>query len=61
MKEKIIGIVKIFDFRLSMDLHVLRCPEHDFLIFKIYLSVWCETQILWPYERKNRWRELHEV
>ena len=40
--KKIIG-AKIFDIRFSMDLHVLRCPEHDLTIFRkclsLYLSV----------------------
>ena len=27
--EESISFVKIFDFQFLMDLHVLRCPEHD--------------------------------
>ena len=38
-QEKSIGFVKIFDFRFSMALHVLRCPEHDLTIFRKCLSV----------------------
>ena len=38
-KKKSIGFGKIFDFRFSMDLHVLRCPEHDLTIFRKCLSV----------------------
>ena len=30
--EESIGFVKIFDFRVLMDLHVLGCPEHDLTI-----------------------------
>ena len=29
-----IGLVKILDVRFSMDLHILRCPEHDLNIFR---------------------------
>ena len=31
--EENICFVKIFDFRFLMDLHCLRCPEHDLTIF----------------------------
>ena len=37
--EKSIGFVKIFEFRFSMDLHVLGYPEHDLTIFRKCLSV----------------------
>ena len=35
---KSIGFVQIFDFRFSMDLHVLGFPEHDLTISRKYLS-----------------------
>ena len=38
-QEESIGFVKIFDFRFLIDLHVLRCPEHDLTIFRKCLSV----------------------
>ena len=34
-----IGYAKIFDNRFSMDLDVLRRPEHDLGIFRKFLSV----------------------
>ena len=34
IQEESIGFAKIFDFRFSMDLHVLRCPEQDLIIRK---------------------------
>ena len=34
-------LVKIFDIRFLMDLHVLRCPEHDLTISGKCLSVVC--------------------
>ena len=37
--EECIGFTKIFDIRFSMDLHVLRCPEHNLTIFRKCLSV----------------------
>ena len=37
--EESIGFAKIFHFQFSMDLHVLRCPEHDMTIFRKCLSV----------------------
>ena len=38
-RRKKTGLAKIFDFRFSMDLRVLRCPEHDLTIFRKCLSV----------------------
>ena len=37
LKKK--GNAKIFNIRFSMDLYVLRCPEHDLTIFRKCLSV----------------------
>ena len=37
--EESIGNVKIFQFRLLLDLHVLGCSEHDFNIYTKCLSV----------------------
>ena len=34
-----IEFAKISDFWFSMDLHVLRCPEHDLMIFRKCQSV----------------------
>ena len=44
-QEESIGYEKIFDIRFSMDLHVLRCPEHDLTIFleNVCLSVWVQN------------------
>ena len=36
--RRIIGFAKIFGIRFSVDLHVLRCPEHDLTIFRKCLS-----------------------
>ena len=33
-KKKVLDSKKNFDIRFSMDLHVLRCPEHDLTIFR---------------------------
>ena len=38
-KEENIGFAKVFDFRFSMDLHVLRYLEHDLTIFRKCVSV----------------------
>ena len=38
-REESTWFAKIVDFRFSMDLHVLRCPEHDLTIFRKCLSV----------------------
>ena len=42
MKESI-GFAKVFDIRVSMDIHVLRCPKHGLIIFRFlnveYLSM----------------------
>ena len=35
----LIRFTKIFDIRFSMDLHILRCPEHNLIIFRKCLSV----------------------
>ena len=37
--EESIGFLKIFDFRLLIDLHILGCPEHDLTISGKYLCV----------------------
>ena len=37
--EESIGFTKIFDIRFSMDLQVLRCPEHDLTIFRKCMSI----------------------
>ena len=39
IEEESTGFVQIFDFRFLMDLHVLGCPEHDFIISGKCLSV----------------------
>ena len=37
--QESIGFTKIFHIRFSMDLHVLRCSEHDLTMFRKCLSV----------------------
>ena len=54
-----IEFTKIFGIRFLMDLHVLRCPEHDLIIFRKCLSVCmspkhCRHCIL----RANAWKLL---
>ena len=39
--EESIGFAKIFDFWFSMNLYVLKCPEHDLTIFRKCLSAVC--------------------
>ena len=58
--------MQIFDFRFSMDLHVLGCPEHDLTIFGKCVSVCLcvrvsvclrvcvdVTKILWQMQLEN--------
>lgn len=33
------GIVEIFECRILVNLHALRCPENDIIIFEQYLFV----------------------
>ena len=37
--EKNVVFVKNFQFSDVVDLHILLCPEHDFIIFRKHLSV----------------------
>ena len=53
-QEKGIGFVKIFHIRFSINLHVLRCPEHDSTIFRKCLSVCLYiSKLLWALCLKN--------
>ena len=45
-QEESIGFVKIFDFQFLMDLHGLRCPEHDITISGKCPSV-CAPLYVW--------------
>ena len=53
--------MKIFDIRFSMDLHVLRCPEHDLTDFRKCLSIcrpeWMSQKYFWHgVSRNNVWK-----
>ena len=47
MYEESIGIVKIFDFRFSTDLHALGCQEQNFTVFYKLFVCLSVAQILW--------------
>ena len=49
--EEIIAFVKIFDFRFSMDLHALGCPENDLTFLENVCLAVCT--ILWILYLKN--------
>ena len=61
--EERIGLVKILDFRFSMDLHVLRCPKQDLTIFRKCLLSICMSvyKILWTLYLKNLCTEIDET
>ena len=48
-----IGMVKSFDFWFLMDLNVLGCPEHDFNIFKKYMSLCICTKYMHSFPIPN--------
>ena len=53
---------KNFRIPVLTDLHVLKCLEHDFIIFiKCLSSCLRVTQIFWLHYRKNYWTEFYEI